>query len=196
MKEDTIKEKNEGWKRKAEESLGLSPRDLPVELLSRILAHLTDAKDIVNVHLVNSKFHKCASWDGVTGISFVMVRYSKGRRLSMHSAMANLYFESGWLQDGILRYFWKNCVKLNEIAITDATVTVSSADVRRLLSEILSLQQEMPRKIKSLTNEFPDVVGSSGLLEVWQDSLRRICLRWGDCCPMDQLRNWTRLYRP
>ncbi len=27
---------------------------------------------------------------------------------------------------------------------------------------------------------FPDVVGSSGLLEMWQDSLRRIDLWWGD----------------
>ncbi len=70
MSEDIAKEEEEERERKAEESPSLSVMDLPVELLSRILAHLTSAKDIVNVHLVNSKFNECASWDGVTGISF------------------------------------------------------------------------------------------------------------------------------
>ncbi len=72
-----------------DESLRLSPRDLPVELLSRILAHLMDAKDIVNAHLVNSKFYECASWDGVTGICFKIQDHSEsGRRPLMRSSTA------------------------------------------------------------------------------------------------------------
>ncbi len=153
MNEDIAKE--EPRKRTAEESLSLSVLHLPAELLSMVLAHLMDAKDIVSVHLVNSKFNECASWDGVIGLCFFIQRHSKGGRLSMRSATARLCFELGCLQDGTLRSFWKNCEKLEEITISCAYSwsLVSSADVHRLLSEIRSLQQEMPRKIKSLTNQ-------------------------------------------
>ncbi len=91
-------------------------------------------------------------------------------------------FESECLHVGILRPFWKHCEKLEEITISwgNHRSLVLSADVHRLLSEIRSFQQEMPRNIKCLTNQFPDVEGSFGLLELWQDTLRRIDLRWGD----------------
>ncbi len=93
--------------------------------------------------------------------------------------MAEMYIYSEWLSGGILRSFWKNCEKLEEIMIVGNLSHLQRPDARRLLSEILSLQQEMPRKIRSLTNWFPDVTGSSGLLEVWQGSLRRIDPCWG-----------------
>ncbi len=83
---------------KAEESLTLAPLDLPVELLSMVLAHLTDAKDIVNVQLVNSKFYECASWDGVSGIRFFILRDFSGRKLSMRSATPEFFFESECLR--------------------------------------------------------------------------------------------------
>ncbi len=121
MNEDIAKENKKGRKMKAEESHGLSLGELPVELLSRVLAHLTDAKDIVNVHLVNSKFHECASWDGVTGIRFIMWKHFKGGRLSIRSATAELFFELACLQGGVLRSFWKNCEKLEYIWISNSS---------------------------------------------------------------------------
>ncbi len=178
MNESIANKKEKERKRKAVPIL--SVLDLPVELLSKVLGNLTDGKDIVNVHLVNSKFNECASWDGITGICFNVHqhRFSPCQKLSMCSATAEFVFGPHYLQDGILRSFWKNCGKLEEITIRSLGWW-DSTDVHPLLSEIRSLHQEMPRKIKSLTNHCPDTAGSTGLLEMWQDSLRRIYLRWG-----------------
>ncbi len=95
MNEDNGKE--EGCK--AEESSSLTVGDVPAELLSKVLSHLTDARDIVSVQLVNKKFRKCASWDGVRGISFFMRQYYKGGGLLMRSATAEFDMESEYVKD-------------------------------------------------------------------------------------------------
>ncbi len=157
MNEDNTKDEG----RKAEESIGLTVQDLPVELLSKVLSHLTDAKDIVSVQLVNKKFRNCASWDGVRGICFILGSRSKGRGLSMRSGTADFEvspwatataefrnFRSESLQIGILRSFWKHCEKLEEIEISRAlsgfqmSLSGSVSNVRRLLSAIGNLQED------------------------------------------------------
>ncbi len=159
----------------------VTPLDFPVLLLK---PDLTNSRDIVNSQLVCSKFRESASWDGVRVVMFKFVpeadTHMVGRRLSIRLGTATFKIceSEGPLDVGILRTFWEHCRKLEMISIKTLLPWYSlrsSADVRLLLSEMIrSLQQEIPRNIKWLTNGFPNVVGSSNLLDLWRSSLHRI----------------------